>query len=266
MVKKPVVERSAPVETARPAPAAAAAPATTGKVAGPKGRFIRGVVNYIGKKKSNPKIDMSSDAVCVSLGSGKQLYKENYIIKDGKLANVVVYLASKKLPKDGNARKEQIEIDQEGCRYKPHAVAVQIGQPVIIKNSDPTTHNVHFVSRKNGDWNKSQPTQGETMGLVQPLKRPEIGTDSLKCDIHPWMEAKIYVFDHPYFALTGEDGTFSIDCTGLPDGEYVLMAYHEKFKTKYQEGDKKGRIKVKLGADGADVTINFTGKKKKKKK
>jgi hypothetical protein len=141
---------------------------------------------------------------------------------------------------------------------------VQVGQEVQIRNSDSTAHNVHMSSRKNGDWNKSQNKKGEVMGMDQPFKREEIGTAGFKCDIHPWMECKTYVFEHPFFALTGEDGKFVIDCTGLPDGEYTVVAYHEKFKSdRYKEGDAKGNIKIKLTDKGADVEINYDGKKKK---
>ena len=233
---------------------------------GAKGKTIQGVVTYVGKPKSNPIIDMSADKVCEACTEGKEVRKESYIVTDGKLANVVVYLDRKSLPKQKwPVKAGKILIDQINCAYVPHVVALQVGQEVTIRNSDATTHNVHLVTRKNGDWNKSQPTKGMEMGMVQPFKRGEVGTASFKCDMHPWMECKSYVFDHPFFALTGTDGKFSIDCSQLPDGEYTVMAFHEKFKTKYKEGDKKGRVKIKVGADGATANFTFTGKKKKKK-
>lgn len=124
-----------------------------------------------------------------------------------------------------------------------------VGQPLEIRNSDPTFHNVHFVSRNNGGFNIGQPRKG--LKTVRTFSKPELpGTAFFKCDVHPWMRAWVGIFDHPFFDVTGDDGSFTI--SGLPPGTYELEAWHEKLGTR--------TAKVTLKA-GETVTVNFTFKR-----
>ena len=128
--------------------------------------------------------------------------------------------------------------------YHPHVLAMQIGQTLMLKNSDQFLHNVHSLAEKNPAFNFAQPGKGSKP--VKDLKVFEIF--HVKCDVHPWMSAYIGVFDHPYFAVTGEDGTFLI--TGLPPGKYTLTAWQEKY------GMKDVEVKVEAGK-GTTAEFSF---------
>jgi plastocyanin len=230
-------------EPAKPKPAAA--PLADFGADGPA---IAGRVVWQGKPRKNPEIRMPSDPVCESLHAGEKVYAEQTVIdENNNLANVLVYVGN--VPKgDYPVKAEPIVLNQEGCVYKPHVVGIQIGQEIIIRNSDNTTHNVHFKSKLNGDWNLTQSTKGD-IAPKDPLARQEVGTSLFKCDIHPWMEARVGVFDHPFFAVSKEDGTFEIP-HGLPDGTYDLWAVHEKHG--------KAEVKGVTIAGGQTTQIAFT--------
>lgn len=233
---------------------AAPAPAPVARSFGADGPAVAGRVKWSGKTKENPTIDMGSDPVCKSMHEGKEVFAEKIVIDDsGNVANVLVYVD--KVP-DGKypVKEEPIVLNQEGCTYKPHVVGIQIGQKIIIRNSDNTTHNVHFKSKLNGDWNLTQSTKGD-MDPKDPISRMEVGTALFKCDIHPWMEARVGVFDHPFFGVSKEDGTFEIP-HGLPDGKYTLTAVHEKYgKATMKDVEIKG---------GQTTQVEFTFKADKK--
>jgi len=178
-------------------------------------------------------------------------------VTDGKLKNVVVYIKNVPGNHTAPAKSDVIEIDQKGCRYIPHIVGVQIGQTVKIRNSDDTTHNVHYKSKLNGDWNMTQSSTG-LMDPKEPFRKPEIGTSLFKCDIHPWMQAGVALFDHPFFAVTKADGTFEIDTKGLPDGKYEVWAWHEKYKYAKLKG-----VELKQG-QVVQTQWTFNSKKKNK--
>lgn len=142
------------------------------------------------------------------------------------IRNVIVYV------KDGlGGRKydpptDQFVLDQFGCQYKPHVIAIMAGQTLRIRNSDPTNHNIHFLPRINQELNFSQPRQGMERDLTLAAE----DVFKVKCDVHPWMGCYMKVFDHPFFAVTGKDGTFEMK--GLPAGKYAVEAWHEKFGTQ----------------------------------
>jgi plastocyanin len=193
-----------------------------------KGAMIAGTVKWDDKPQRDRVQDISSDPVCVNLNP-EPLLSEQYVIDDNNnLANVIVYVD--KVPQgDYPKRTGDVLIDQVNCRYVPHVLGIQIGQIVIIRNSDPTGHNVHWKSKLNSDWNISQSAKGD-ISPKQEFVRAEVGTSLFKCDVHPWMEARVGLFDHPFFAVSKADGTFEIP-QGLPDGKYTVNAWHEKAKT-----------------------------------
>ncbi|MGE5612182.1 MAG: carboxypeptidase regulatory-like domain-containing protein [Bacillota bacterium] len=140
---------------------------------------------------------------------------------NGTLRNVLLYVKDAP-PLDPATDAPPVVLDQVECVYTPHVVAVQVGQPLRVKSSDNTMHNVHLMTRTN---------QPVNFGMVQPgtkdlsFKAPEIVR--AKCDVHPWMLAYVAIFDHPFFAVTREQGTFEIK--GLAPGTYTLVAWHERF-------------------------------------
>lgn len=247
--KAPAREERRP---AKPKPAKAAGSSGAAATSGGKANTVSGRVTWSGDVPKNPLISMASDKVCESLCAGKEPRKEVTVVgDDGGLANVVVYIG-KGLPKqDWPVRGEEVVIDQHGCTYVPHVVALQLGQKISIKNSDDTTHNVHFKSKLNGDWNMTQSSKG-SVPPKEDFKRPEVGSALFKCDIHTWMEARAHIFDHPFFAVTDEHGNFEIK--DVPAGSYTVVALHEKWK------DRKAEVTVTDGA-GAKVDFEFSKKK-----
>jgi hypothetical protein len=128
--------------------------------------------------------------------------------------------------------------------YEPHVLAVQVGQPMVIRNDDPFLHNVHAQSNVNPPFNFGQPNK-DPGKPIDPMKAPE--QFRVKCDVHPWMSAYIQVFEHPYFAVSKADGTFTIE--NVPPGTYKLTAWHERF------GQQQKDVTVEAGKP---LTVDLT--------
>lgn len=221
---------------------------STGKTYTAKGNegTVSGVVSYNGAAPEGKKIDTSADAACTS--KSPNLMTEEWAVKDGKLANTYVYIKDGTLA-DGTkigdysfaAVTTAATLDQNGCHYKPHVMGVMVNQPITITNSDPTTHNIHFTPKSNPDWNQSQPNGAAP--LTHKLARAEVLVP-VKCNQHPWMKSYVAVSKHPFFAVTGEDGSFTIK--GVPPGKYTVVAWHEGGAT----GTEK-TMEVTVAASGA---------------
>ena len=216
-------ESSAPATTAAPAASGAAKvdPSTAGD--------IKGAVTLTGAAPKNEPIRMNADPICVkqTQAQGAQSQETFMVSGDGKLANVFVYV------KDGlgnyvyDTPTESVKLDQQGCRYRPHVFGVRVNQPIEIINSDPTLHNIHATPKANSEFNNGQPIQG--MKMTHTFDKAEVMVP-FKCDVHGWMNAYVGVMAHPYFAVTGNDGTFSL--RSLPPGTYTIEAWHEKLGTQ----------------------------------
>jgi plastocyanin len=189
---------------------------------------VSGRVSFEGAVPENPPVKVSSDPACMRANANGLTF-ENYIVKDGGLDNVFVYV------KDGlgnyyfDVPAEPVKLDQQGCRYTPHVLGVRVGQPVEIANSDETTHNVHALPDTNGEFNFAQYIKGQK--TVKTFTAPEVMVP-LKCDLHGWMNAFVGVVEHPYFAVTAGGGRFEI--RNLPAGKYTIEAWHEKAGTRTQ--------------------------------
>jgi len=188
---------------------------------------ISGVVSYTGAAPEAKKIDTSADAACTS--KSPNLSTEDWVVKDGKLANTYVYIKEGTLADNSKIADYNfptptaaVTLDQNGCHYKPHVLGVMVNQPITITNSDPTTHNIHFTPKNNPDWNQSQPNGAAA--LTHKLARAEVLVP-VKCNQHPWMKSYVGVTKHPFFAVTAEDGSFTIK--GVPPGKYTVVAWHE---------------------------------------
>jgi plastocyanin len=207
--------------TAAPAPAAAAVDAATAAT-------VTGKVKFEGTPPPPQSIKLSSDPYCQKANPG--LTTETEVVgKDGAVGNVFVYV------KDGLGNRtfptpsEPVVLDQKGCHYTPHVLGIQVGQPLQIVNSDDTLHNVHGLPKVNQEFNQGQPIQG--MKMTHTFSAKEVMVP-FKCDVHGWMNAWIGVLDHPYYAVTSADGSFSLK--GLPPGTYTIEAWHEKLGTQTQ--------------------------------
>jgi hypothetical protein len=119
-----------------------------------------------------------------------------------------------------------VTIDQKGCQYHPHVLALMTDQSLQVINSDPVAHNIHPVPKDNREWNQSMPPGAAP--IDQDFARPEVAIP-VKCNIHPWMKMYVAVFGNPYFEVTGKDGSF--DIKNVPPGTYTLTAWQERYGT-----------------------------------
>jgi len=134
---------------------------------------------------------------------------------------------------------EGVVLSQHHCAYAPHVLGVQVGQKLLIRNGDPVMHNVHSFSKRNAPINVGQGAAGAEN--VQVFERQEVMV-AFKCDVHGWMGAHVGVVGHPFFAVSGADGAFTLP--KLPPGEYVVAAWHEVYGSQEQTvtvgaGDQK---------------------------
>lgn len=147
---------------------------------------------------------------------------ESVVVDDqNRLANVVVFL--REAPAGSRAAKSPAVLDQVNCRYVPHVLAMQVGQMLQVKTSDPAVHNVHVLAHENDAKNIAMDAGAKPVEMK--FSKPEQFT--VKCDIHPWMNASVHVFEHEQFAVTGPDGSFALN--NVPAGEYTLVFRHELF-------------------------------------
>jgi hypothetical protein len=188
---------------------------------------ISGAVQYAGPKPARKPIDMSGDPACAEAHHGKAYDESLLISPKGGLANAFVYIKSGLEGKSFETPSTPAVLDQRGCWFTPRVLGVQTNQPLQISNSDPVTHNVHPVAQLNREWNHSQGS-GEPP-ITRRFARPEVMVP-VKCNIHSWMHCYIGVLDHPYFAVSGADGTFAI--RNIPPGDYVLAAWHQTLGTQ----------------------------------
>lgn len=191
---------------------------------------IKGTVKFAGPKPLAKLIDMSEDPACVAAHHGKA-YDESILVGSDKgLANAFVYIAKGLEGKTFETPQQPVVIDQAGCWFHPRVLGLQTNQPLQIVNSDPMTHNIHPMAATNREWNHSQ-GPGDPP-FTRKFTKPEVMIP-VKCNIHGWMHAEIGVLDHPYFAVSATDGTFTIP--NLPPGAYTLTVWHEKLGTQSEE-------------------------------
>jgi plastocyanin len=139
---------------------------------------------------------------------------------NGTLKNVMVYLKDAPAGEGGGP---PVVLDQHDAQYVPHVIVLQVGQPLMVRNSDEHMHNVHINSTVNPQQNFAMMDPGGHDPIT--FLAPEIF--EIKCDVHPWMVCEVGVFDHPWFAVTGDDGSFVLK--NVPAGTYTLVARHERY-------------------------------------
>ncbi len=215
-----------------------------GAAAAPLGNAsISGMVMFTGTASANPAIDMAEEPECAAKytdGPTDPIVS----VTDGHLANVFVRVVGGLPGGPYPMPSEPATIDQDGCLYSPRVIGVMVGQTLAITNSDPLLHNIKAVPTENRGFNVSQPRAGMTSNRT--FATPEIMVP-FECNVHGWMNAYVGVVEHPYFAVTGADGSFTI--SGLPAGTYPVEAWHETLGT--QSGE------VTVAADGS-ASLNFT--------
>ena len=236
----------------------AAAAMSVGLCAGASAQ-ITGTVLLDGEAPEQQEINMAADAKCAAAHADPVLDESIVAGENGELANVVVSIVApegKEL--GGEVPKEPAVLDQVGCQYTPHVLAMMVGQEMIVKNSDPFLHNVHSLALDNMGFNFGQPNKNP--GQKPPGGPPKVAERYvIKCDVHPWMLAHVNVFDHPYFAVSKADGTFEIPTKGLEDGTYTIEIWQEKLAAEpitqeIEVKDGKATVEdVKISATAAEA-------------
>jgi len=186
---------------------------------------ITGTIKIDGTPPKMKIINMAAEPGCAKERAGQPAMTEDVVPgEDGTLQNVVVYLKGDFSQYAFTAPTTPVTIDQKGCQYHPHVLALMTDQPLQVINSDPVTHNIHPNPKDNREWNQSQPPGAPP--FEQDFARQEIAIP-VKCNIHPWMKMYIAVFANPYFEVTGKDGSFAIK--NVPPGTYTVTAWHERY-------------------------------------
>jgi plastocyanin len=206
-----------------------ASPYSTPTISGTDAATVKGSVKLEGAVPTPTRINMSSDVICARQHNTAVLSEDVVADKNGALQNVVVFVADGLGDRTFDVPAEAAVIQQKGCVYQPHVLALRANQKLQVINNDACSHNIHFVPTNNRESNKSQPP-GSTVETT--FAREEVGIP-FKCNVHSWMKSYLAVFKHPYFAVTGKDGSF--DLGNLPPGTYTISAWQEKFGTVSQK-------------------------------
>jgi plastocyanin len=214
-------------------------PATAGQ--------IGGRVRFSGDVPAAEVVRIDADRACVTLNGSDELPADVLVLgPDNALQNVFVYVKSGLEKATFPVPNEPVVVDQQKCRYLPRVVGVRVGQPLQIRNGDPLLHNVRSASQINQPFNQGQPVQGMMFSHTFTTREVMV---PIKCDVHAWMRAWVGALEHPYFAVTGEAGTFALP--NLPPGTYTIEAWHERLGTREQQ--------VTIGAKEAkDVDFTFS--------
>jgi len=184
---------------------------------------LSGVVKFEGSQPVATRINMAADPTCLKMHPAPVVSEEVVIGTNQALKNVIVYISDELGNRTFDAPAEPVVFEQRGCTYNPHILGMRARQTLKVTNSDPTTHNIHPAPQNNREWNMSQPPGSSP--IEETFAREEI--IPVKCNVHPWMKGYIAVFKHPYFAITGKDGSFALK--NIPPGEYTIQAWHEKY-------------------------------------
>ena len=210
---------------------------------------VAGKISFEGTPPPNEKVQMSSDPYCQQ-HAAEYPTVETVKVSDGGLGNVIVFVSSGlQSGVSYQTPASPMEIDQQNCHYIPHVFTMMTNQPLKVKNSDMTLHNIHAWAEKNPQFNVGQPVQG----MVSDTKfaKPEVPLP-IRCDVHKWMGAFAGVFDHPFHTVSKSAGTFELK---LPPGKYEITAWHEKF------GKKTMMVEV-ADNDKKDANFSFSASDK----
>jgi len=213
---------------------------------------IEGTIRVAGPAPAAAARPIMKDAsVC-----GSEAPAESVVVgKGGALAGVVVSVTDARfagaLPPVPGA-----SLDQRRCRFLPHVQALTVGTPLAVMNNDAILHNVHANAAQSAGgpsltvFNVALPIKGQKL----PVVMRKAGLMKLQCDAgHGWMNAWIYVFDHPYYAVTDESGGFVIP--DVPAGEHVVELWHEPPNGQGPGTRMTAKVKV---VDGKRARLDLT--------
>ena len=188
---------------------------------------IVGEVKFIDAVPKLPLVKVTKDQdYC-----GDTLPNETYLIdSSGGLKNVVVFIETAQAALPVDQQKDNV-IENTGCRYAPRVLAMRKGERLRVRNNDPKLHIPHSYLNDKTVFMLSLPFKNTILDATQKIR--DAGILKLVCDTHAWMLGFVHVFDHPFFAVTDDKGTFSI--SNVPPGVYTIKAWHEHAGTRSQE-------------------------------
>jgi hypothetical protein len=213
-----------------------------------KGRFV-----VDGTPPKPQPLVVTKDQFCIDK---KPVSNSVVVGPKGELADAVVFLRLERgakveaHPDYASQLSEPVVLDNNGCMFHPHVVAVRVGQPFVVKNSDPVGHNTKSVLRENAQFNVII-AQGQENKFT--FTKPEAIPMPVNCNIHPWMAAHVLIQDHPYMAVSGENGTFEIK--NVPAGKHSFVFWRESgyirnAKVGTGKTDRRGRADLTIPAGG----------------
>lgn len=214
--------------------------------AGAENFSISGTVTYEGEPLKRYPLRMDADPNCEQIYGGKRvLSRDSLIGEGGAIENVFVYLKEAPEGTADDTPAEAVRLEQRGCLYTPRILGVRVQQDIEIVNDDPTLHNVRALARANRPFNIGQPARGTRIKSFRAAEKPI----KVKCDVHPWMAAYVFVMEHSFHSTTGSDGVYRID--GLPAGSHELVFWHEKLGERV--------VEVEVSADIESLDLIFEG-------
>ncbi len=222
---------------------------TGGGAAGPRtvdlatAGTVAGKISFAGTPPAPKAIKMGGTPECAAVHTVDVMDEKLVVNGDGTVKNCFVYVS---VPGKYDPPSQPAEIDQKGCVYFPHVMGLQTGQQLNIKNSDNFLHNVHYIPEINDEQNIGMSKIGVR---ERSFEFAEVMI-KFKCEVHPWMNAWVGVLDHPFFAVTGDDGSFSIP--GVPPGTYDCVVWHESL------GEQRASVTVATGQT-AQADFSYSG-------
>ena len=211
------------------------------------GAIVSGKVAFEGTAPTPKPINFGAEKQCAMMHGDKTPTSEDLVVNPNNTVKWVLVYVKEGISGEFKAPDQPVVVNQKGCLFSPHAVGMMVGQKINFTNDDSVLHNVRANTKVNKMFNIAQPIQGMT--TTKTFEQPEIGIQ-MRCDVHFWMSSYIHVLKHPFFAVTGDDGSFSIK--DLPAGTYTIEVWHESLGTQTQ---------IVTVADGESKEANFTLKK-----
>jgi plastocyanin len=209
----------------------------------PAAGTISGKVTYTGTPPKMKPIDMSKEPSCAKQHTTPVMTENVATGPENSLQYVVVFISAGDSG-EAPATTETVRYDQKGCQYLPHVLPMQTGQVLQIFNDDQTSHNIHPLAKVNPEWNKSQPAGSQPIDT----KYDKAEFIPVKCNIHPWMHGYFVVLSTAHYAVTGQDGSFTLK--GIPPGKYTVTAWQEQYGSQTQD----------VTVVGGEAKANFTFK------
>jgi hypothetical protein len=217
---------------AKPAPPPPPAPVVLPAPPPARPGTILGTVRVTGAVPARKPIRMDADPKCAARHESPPLADDLVIGRKGGVRWAFVYVKRGLNDRRYEPPTFPVLLEQVGCMYRPHVFGIQAGQPLVVRNGDDLLHNIHFVTFANPEYGLAQATPGREDTIR--FRSPEVMV-RVKCDVHPWMSAWAGVLDHPFFAVTDEQGGYGIP--GLPPGRYVVDVWHERLRGESREID-----------------------------